>query len=333
MAFPSPTHFNIVALETVFTPMPELMVPAPHTFALTEHQKTKIEQIPERIKDADIVITTTIALSANTLSAESCPKLKLVIALAAGTDSIDRAACKARGILVLNSPDCNSDSVAEHGLAMYFALRRSILPSMAELRAGSWPQRGTLMYSVYAADEPPRSCKNETAVVIGYGNVGRKAVKLLQQVGMEVIIAGRKGVYPVQDGRTDFEEAIKKATVIVLCCPRSPETLDLLTEREFTMMRRDALLINLSRGGVVSEHQLLAALRGGLIAGAAVDVFEKEPASPQTSPLLSADIEPHLNLVTTPHTAWIGQETTSNYQVMLQNNLNAFVLGQISVDK
>lgn len=330
MAFSSATHFNIVALETVFTPLPKLTVPAPHTFTLTEHHKTPIDQIPERIKDADVLITTTIPLRAANLSPEISPKLKLIVALAAGTDSIDLGVCKSRGIKVLNSPNCNSDSVAEHALALYFTLRRSVIPSMAELRAGTWPKRGTIMHTVYAAGEPPKSCRDETAVIVGYGNVGRKVSELLRQVGMTVIVAGRKGAFPVQEGRVEFEEAIAKATVLVLCCPRSTDTLNLLTEREFGLMRRDALLINVSRGGVVNEHQLLAALRGGLIAGAGVDVFEKEPASPETSPLLSAEVlEQRLNLVTTPHTAWIGQQTTANYQKLLQKNLDAFILGTL----
>ncbi|KAH8892678.1 D-isomer-specific 2-hydroxyacid dehydrogenase family protein [Thozetella sp. PMI_491] len=329
--FPTPQLFTIVALETFFTPLPELTVPSPHSFKLIAYDKTPPGDVASRIQDADIVVTTTVPIRADALAAERSPKLKLIAVLASGTDSIDLAACAARGIRVLNSPNCNTDAVAEHAVALYFTVRRSIVPTMLDLRAGEWPRRGTLMKATYQAQEPPRGCKNETVVIIGNGGVGRHMTRLFSALGMKVVIAGRKGAGD-QSGRVGFEEGLKMASVIAVSCPRTPETLGLISDPELSMMKPDALLVNVSRGGIVDEDAVLRALKDGRIAGAATDVFEKEPASPETSSLLRGDTE-GLNLVTTPHTAWIGSETTEKYQQVLQENIDGFILGAIQDDR
>ena len=329
--FTSATQFNIVALETFFTELPKLSVPSPHTFSITEYNRTKVEEIPSRIKDADILITTTIPLRAEHLSAKISPRLKLIAVVASGTDSIDLAACDARSIRVLSSPNCNVTAVAEHAVALYFTARRSIVPTMRDLRAGEWPVRGTLMKGVFAGGRPPISCSQEVVTVIGYGGVGQKVAKTFEALGMQVVVAARKGT-TASDGRVDFEVALSTATVVVLCCPRSKETLGLLSGPEFALMRKEAVVVNVARGGIVDEQALLTALKDGQIAGAAVDVFDTEPAGPKTSPLLGEEAE-SLNLVVTPHTAWVGDATTTNYQRVLQENINNFILGKVKEER
>lgn len=327
----SPTHFNIVALETFFAPLPDITLPTPHTFSLATYDRTTLSEVPERIKNADILITTTLPLRGNSLSPEVSPRLKLITVMAAGTDSIDLAACVQRGIRVLNSPDCNSDAVSEHSVALYFAARRCIVPTMSGLVAGEWPRRGSLMRSAFAAGKPPRGCRDETVAIVGFGAVGRRAAKLYERLGMRVIVAARKGA-PASDGRIAFEDAIKMATVVVLCCPRTPGTTNLLSKTEFGMMQDEAVLVNVSRGGVVDEVALFNALKDGQIAGAGVDVFDVEPASAETSPLIESSAQA-LNLVVTPHSAWVGGDTTANYQRVLQENLAGFIQGQVWKDR
>jgi glycerate dehydrogenase len=152
-------------------------------------------------------------------------------------------------------------------------------------------------------------------------------------LGMKIIVAGRKGASgPAPEGRVSFDEAMRTATVVVLCCPLSPETTGLISSPEFGLMREDAVVVNVARGGVVDEAALLAALKDGKIAGAGVDVFAKEPASPETSPLLGDDTH-GLNLVTTPHTAWLGGGTVENYQRVLQENVDGFLFGKVAEDR
>lgn len=322
-----PEHLKIVALETFFTPIPQLYLPNGHTFTLTQYARSSTDDVPARIQDAHILITTTIPVGAGVLSVEVSPNLRLIAVMASGTDSIDLAACAARGIRVLNSPNCNTDTVAEHAVALYFAVRRSLYPSMTSLRVGEWPRHGTLMKRAYAAGQPPRACHQETVAIVGYGGVGQRVGKLLAGLGMKILVAARKCAVP-SDGRMPFNEALKIATVVVLCCPRSPETLGLIGTSELALMQSDALLINVSRGGIVDETALVEALRRGQIAGAGVDVFEEEPASADTSPLLRKEAD-DLNLVLTPHTAWVSKDTTTNLQRVLQENIEGFILGNI----
>ncbi|KAK7422008.1 hypothetical protein QQZ08_009729 [Neonectria magnoliae] len=330
-SFTSPTHFNIVALETFFTPLPTLSLPSPHTFSLTTYEKTTVAELPARIKDADILITTVVALRADTLSSQICPRLKLIAVLAAGTDSVDLTACKQRGIRVLSSPNCNNDAVAEHAIAMYFATRRSIMPTMRGLLAGEWLRRGSIMHEGFMADRPPRACRDETVAIIGHGAVGKRISELCTALGMKVVVAARKGA-PASEDRVTFDVALKTASVVFVCCPRSPDTLNLLSGPEFAVMPQDAVLVNVSRGGVVDEDALFAALKNGDIGGAGTDVFATEPASSTTSPLLGNEAEA-LNLVVTPHLAWIGGETTANYQRVLQENIDGFILGTVQEDR
>jgi glycerate dehydrogenase len=324
-------HFNIVALETFFTPLLELTVPAPHTFSITEYQRTTAAEVPERIKDADIVISTVVPIREVALSDKVAPNLKFIAVQASGTDSVDLAACKRRGIRVLNSPNCNVQAVVEHAVALYFAVRRSILPTMRQMRAGEWPRKRSLISTAFVAGKSPRSCGQETAVIIGYGGVGRHMEHVLSTLGMKVIIAGRKNG-PAAPGRVDFDQALSEATVIVLCCPRTPETQDMISTAEFDKMRPDAVLVNVARGGIVVEGALLKALQDGKIAGAATDVFDKEPAGPETSVLLGPEAG-DVNLVVTPHTAWLALDTTVNYQRALQENINSFIQGDLPADR
>lgn len=123
------------------------------------------------------------------------------------------------------------------------------------------------------------------------------------------------------------------ATVLVLCCPRTPDTLNMISESQLATMRADAVVVNVARGGIVAEEALLAALREGKIAGAAVDVFDTEPAGPETSLLLKPDAVQGLNLVTTPHTAWIGMDTNLNLQRVLQENIDGFLVGKVMEER
>lgn len=335
---PTTQHFNIVALEVMLTDLPEITVPTPHTFSLTTYERTPIAQVGERLRNADIAIITTVSIRAEALDPAVTPNLKLITAVASGTDTIDLATCRTRGIRVLNSPGCNIDAVAEHALALYFASRRSVVPSMMALQKNEWPKRGTLFRTANHANGmiPARRCAAETAVVVGYGGVGKRVVELLRMLGMNVSVAGRKGQpkADVPEGRVEFDTAIRTATLIVLCCPRTAETLDLLSTAEFAVMQPDCVLVNVSRGGIVDEAALLVALQTNQIAGAGMDVFAKEPAGTETCPLLAPDVvNAGLNLVLTPHTAWVAAQTNANNQRVLIENIHGFINGKVEEDR
>lgn len=324
---------HIVAIEAVHCPIPQFDLPGPHSRAV--HRWTDPSELPSRLKDATIVITTTTRLTAGTLSPEITPKLRLIVIMATGTDCVDVAAATARGITVCNCPGSNVDSVSEHAIGLYFATRRKFVELHnatvavpAELSLDTeWKTNGSLLSRVRAPDgKAPLLCSDETACIVGYGSLGKRIEAMANGLGMNVIIAERKGVSP-RPGRLAFEEALKKSTVVILCLPRSAETLNMISTAEFQIMSPHGLLINVARGGIVDEQALLEALKGGFISGAATDVYAKEPAGRGDSPLLSPEAAA-LNLVLTPHLAWYSQKTLQNLSAAVKTTIEKWCTGE-----
>ncbi|KAI0111700.1 D-isomer specific 2-hydroxyacid dehydrogenase [Daldinia grandis] len=320
MAQSTGTHYVVVALEASIVPVPPLDLPAPHTYELRQYGRTRPEEVAERVKDADVVIVTIVQLKADVLRPEMTPRLKMVAVVASGTDCVDLAACRARGIVVGNTPHCNTVSVAEHVVALYFATRRSVALIHTMVQSGEW-RKGMLHNTLNSPDgRAPRTCRDETLGIIGYGAVGKVLKSTAKSLGMRVLISGRKGVSTVPEGRTPFDTLIRESSVIVLCLPRSPETMNLVSNAELGAMKPYAVIVNVSRGGIVDEKALVAALKSRKIAGYGTDVYEQEPANPDNSPLVGPDVA-GLNIVTTPHVAWCAGDTISNYNRATKENI------------
>ncbi|KAF2090104.1 D-isomer-specific 2-hydroxyacid dehydrogenase family protein [Saccharata proteae CBS 121410] len=328
-------HYNIVALEAVHTPMPAFTLPHPHTHILTSYQRTTAADLPARVHDADIIINVVQPLTASTLSAENTPRLKLIACMASGTDSIDLAACRARGIRVMNCPHANVETVAEHALGLYFAARRSTVLVQERMvgvlgDGAEWREKETLTPYMRTNGRAPMGCQEEVVGIVGAGAVGKYFAKLAGLLGMKVLLSGRKGEDTASEGRTPFAEVLRTATVILLSLPRNPQTLNLLSSEEFKLMRPEAVLVNVSRGGIVNEVDLVTALREKQIAGAATDVFLKEPArggEEADNVLLSGEAR-GLNLTVSPHVAWYGERTLTNYRRILKENIEGWVVGK-----
>jgi glycerate dehydrogenase len=140
--------------------------------------------------------------------------------------------------------------------------------------------------------------------IIGYGALGVKVSTLATAFGMSVLVAERKG-HPIRAGRTDLDSVLKKADVLVILCPLTPETRDLIGAPRLAMMKPTAILVNVARGGIVSESALVDALRNGMIYGAGLDVLEKEPPR-EGGPLVE---DRRLNVIVTPHMGWCSVES------------------------
>ncbi|KXH62209.1 glycerate dehydrogenase [Colletotrichum salicis] len=319
-------HHIIVLLEKLFPTTLAFNLPPPHTYTLREYERTSPDQLADRIRDAEIIIRTVVPIGAKALSENISPKLKLIAVVGSGTDSVDLQACRVRNIMVANTPHCNTSAVSEHAIGMYFAVRRSIPRCHRLLQAGEWAKHRVLINLLYGADgQAPRTCRGEVAGVVGYGGVGRKIAAMAQAIGMRVLLSGRKDE-PAPADRVPFDEVIRTASVIFLCLPKTESTVNYISTKELDDMGSHAILINVSRGGIVNEEALVRALERGLIAGAATDVFVKEPAGPGDSPLLGNGVQ-GLNLVTTPHVAWVAEETSLNYLEILKANVSEFVNG------
>jgi phosphoglycerate dehydrogenase-like enzyme len=157
---------------------------------------------------------------------------------------------------------------------------------------------------------------------------GKHIETLGRALGMEVLIAGRKGETLAPQGRIPFDDMLRRATVIILCLPRNPQTLNLLSTAEFAQMSPYAVVINVARGGIVDEAAVVHALKKGQIAGYAADVFDHEPVEGEGStPLLSEEAR-GLNVTMTPHIAWFSQRTLANLGRILGDTVEAWMRGE-----
>lgn len=142
---------------------------------------------------------------------------------------------------------------------------------------------------------------------------------------MTVIIAERKDAKKVREGRTAFQEALRQATLFIVTAPLDPSTRNMFDRSELETMDPTSIVVNVGRGGVVNEAALAEALRKAQIAGAATDVFETEPASKETTPLLDPEIP---NLILSPHVAWYSSKTIKGTVETVKKNVEGFVAGR-----
>ncbi|KIV82150.1 hypothetical protein PV11_04278 [Exophiala sideris] len=346
------SRIKIVALEARFGPIPNFdSFEGEFDIDITIYDQTvrdDLEVLNQRLRDAEIAIICTMPMTAATLAPEVTPNLRAISISAAGTDHVDLEICRQRGIRVLNSPRANTETVAEHAIALFFAARRAIVQTHIRTVHDQWPKEKTLLNSLRGKDEAlPLGLKEETVGIVGYGGVGKHIAKLCTGLGMAVLIADRKSsttmetqeTVPTTNGsnavaRCSFTHILQNCTVIFVAVPRLPSTMNMVSTAEFAMMSSRAVLINVSRGGIVNENELLVALRERRIVGAATDVFLVEPACTENSVLIKALAEDEttvdgekLPLVVTPHAAWYSEVTMENLTKDAERNVVGWLRG------
>jgi glycerate dehydrogenase len=284
----------------------------PHSYK--EYDVTAPDQIVERLRDATIAIINKVPLREATLA--QLPNLKMIAVAATGTDVIDKSSAKARGIVVSNIRNYAFNTVPEHVFALAFALRRSIVPYIDDVRAGRWQESDQFCFF----DHPIRDMRGSTLGIVGYGALGKSVGKIAEAFGMKVLAYD---VFP-QPGLVDLDTLIKDSDIITLHAPLTPETKNMIGVRELGMMKPHALLINTARGGLVDEAALAAALTAGKIGGAGFDVLTVEPPK-QGNVLLDLRLP---NLIITPHVAWASREAMQILADQLIDNVEAFAAGE-----
>ena len=282
-----------------------------------EYQETGADQIVARLKDATVAITNKVMLRRETL--EQLPGLKMVAVAATGTDNVDIACCRERGIVVSNIRNYSVHTVPEHVFMLVLALRRNLLAFRADVRNGAWQKSPQFCLFTH----PVRDLYGSTLGIIGHGAIGKAVEQIAVAFGMKVLIAEHKGAAEVRNGYTAFDIVLRESDVITLHLPLNEQTRHLIGTAEFACMRSGALLINTARGGLVDEAALLEALRSGRIGGAGFDVLGKEPPT-QGHPLLDLDLP---NFILTPHIAWSGREAMQALADQLIANIEAYAAG------
>ncbi|KAF4547681.1 D-isomer specific 2-hydroxyacid dehydrogenase-like protein 4 [Elsinoe fawcettii] len=308
---------HILLLNAPFAP-PSFSFP--HT--LTHLKNTHVDTILPSLAPATILVTAAVHLS-HAVITQHCPSLRAIICMGTGVDNISIPACEERGITLCNTPAQNVASVSEHAFALFMAVKRKVVQMDAFTRDGhTWGERKMLI-SEWGLG-PPRTNGEEVCAVVGYGALGKGIKDLMERNGMRVVVAERKGAREVREGRVAFGQAIKEATLVVLCAPLDEGTRGMVGEEELRGMREDVIVVNIGRGGLVEEKALVKALREGWIGGAATDVFEHEPATKENSPLLEEGIP---NLVLSPHIAWYSKTTLEGAKKLIHENIEMFVKG------
>lgn len=271
------------------------------------------------IADAEIIISNKVILDAPLLRTLA-GQVKLVCVAATGTNNVDLEAARELGIPVTNIRDYASQSVAEHVMALVFALRRQLPAWQAALQRGDW-QRSPHFCLL---DYPMAELGGSTLTIIGYGVLGKAVARMAQALGMKIIIAEHPG-QPAREGRVVFEEALKQADILSLHCPLTPDTRNLINAERLRLLKADCILINTARGGMVDETALLAALQAGQLGGAGIDVLAQEPPE-QDSPLLRAALP---NLIVTPHVAWASRRARQTLVEQLADVITSWQQGKL----
>ena len=280
--------------------------------SLAVHQQSSTPEARERLQGARVAIVNKVVLDAPTL--EALPDLKLICVLATGTNNIDMSAAERLGIAVKNVSAYGTASVAQHTLMLMLTLANRLPLYQRDVAEGRWGRSDFFCLM----DHGTLQLEGKHLVIVGQGVLGSRVAQLSEAFGMRVTFAARPG-NESDDRRPSLAELAPVADIISLHCPLSDATRHLVDADLLATLRPGALLINCARGGIIDENAALAALRNGRLGGLGVDVLPEEPPR-DGHPLIDALAEP-LNLVVTPHNAWITPEARQKIVALTADNL------------
>jgi glycerate dehydrogenase len=291
----------------------------PHEWV--EFANTSPEEVCGRLAGASIAISNKAPLTRSTI--EQLPDLQMVAIAATGTNNVDLAACRERGIVVSNVRGYAEHTVPEHVFAMLFALSRNLFAYQQSVAEGRWQRSAQFCFF----DHPIRDLHGQTIGIVGRGSLGEGVARIAAALGMRVLFAERKGVVSVRPGYAEFAQVLAEADIVSLHCLLNEETRGLIGAAELAAMKPQALLINTARGGLVDEAALASALLEGRIGGAGFDVLSDEPPT-HGNVLLNPRLLALPNFLLTPHVAWASAPAMQALADQLIGNIEAFVAGE-----
>ena len=264
-----------------------------HQFQYYLDRKEDVATLANRMKDADIAVISNIKLPAEVL--EQCPHLQYLSVAFTGLDHIDLDYCKSHNIAVQNAAGYSTTAVSELAIGLMIDLLRQITHFDGTIRHGEG--RGAFL---------GRELRGKTVGVVGTGAIGTATIRLLIAFGCKVLAYNRSehpDVVSLGVCYTDLDTLMRESDIVTLHVPMTAETHHLISRERLSMMKPSAILVNTARGNVVDIPALAEALTKGTIAGAAIDVYEKEPPLPLDHPLLNAP-----NCVCLPHIGYASRE-------------------------
>jgi len=284
---------------------------------VTIYDTTPVDKAAQRLRDVDIAITNKVAFNEDLLA--HCPQLKCIAVTATGYNIIDLEAARAREIVVTNVPTYGTATVAQFTTALLLALCNRVGEHDADVHAGGWSKSESWCYWL----QPMVELAGKRVGIIGYGRIGQAFGAIAQAMDMTVLAHSRSRPLPesAQLRYVDLDTLYAEADVISLHCPLTPQTKGMINRQALAKMKRSALLLNASRGDLINEADLAAALNEERIAGAAVDVLSSEPPGAD-NPLLNAK-----NCIITPHIAWASVDARGRILATTVENVRSFING------
>lgn len=284
---------------------------------ITLYNRTSPDQIIERAKDAEIILTNKCPLNAQTIS--QLPNLKYIGVVATGYNIIDIEAAKAQEIIVANVRGYSSASVAQLVFSLILGFTNRVAEHSQNIE-NTWTSCPDFCFY----HSPLVELEGKTLGIIGLGDIGKKVASIGLGFGMKVLANKRDltsgGMNGVQ--LCSQKQIFQESDFISLHCPLTPDNQQLVNKERLALMKSSAILINTSRGGLIHEQDLADALNAGIIAGAGLDVLSTEPPT-TTNPLLTAK-----NTIITPHIAWAGVNARQELLKGVIENIMSFQQGK-----
>ena len=286
---------------------------------LTVYDYTPEDLIIERCKDAEIIIDNKVVLTKEIL--DKLPKLKYIGMLSTGFNVIDITAAKSNGITVCNVPTYSTAAVAQLTFALILEIYNQVGLHSEAVHNGEWTSCRDFCFQ----KTPLVELSNKTIGLIGYGKIGTEVAKIADAFSMNILcyVPSKKPQPNFKSFRfVTLDELAAQSDIVSLHCPLTPETTGIINKNFISKMKKNAIVINTSRGPAIDEQALADALNNGIIAGAGVDVLSTEPPK-ENNPLLSCS-----KCFITPHIAWAGYETRNRLAGVVYDNLKAFLSGE-----
>ena len=276
-----------------------------------------LEEIPERVKDADVLIVNKIAINEQTIG--TAKNLKLVCVTATGTNNLDKEYLKKRGIAWRNVAGYSTESVTQHTFALLFYLLEKMRYYDDYVKDEKYINDTVFTHFAEHFNE----VNGKTWGIIGLGTIGRRVADIAKAFGARVIYYSASG-RPAQEGyeQVDFETLLATSDIVSVHAPLNEYTKDLMDREAFAKMKKTAIFLNLGRGPIVVEQDLYEALETGEIAAAGLDVLCEEPMS-ETNPL--AKIKDSKKLIITPHIAWASVEARNRLMQIIAGQIREFL--------
>ncbi|MDK1685065.1 D-2-hydroxyacid dehydrogenase [Acinetobacter terrestris] len=283
----------------------------------TEYEQLSQQQFYHQVRDQDVIIISDLKVDEQIL--ENNPNLKLLALCSTGYDHVNVDLLKSKNVKICNIRGYAGDAVAEHAFILMMNLIKNFGVQLNAVQSRAWSE-GSVSFYLAA---PMRELNNKTLAILGKGEIGKALAEKAQAFGMNVIFSERKNAEKCREGYVPFEQAIQQADILSLHCELNDETRGMIDQNVLKQMKKDSILINVGRGGLVNNQDVVQALKNNEIAGFGADVLDQEPPA-QDHPLLNIN---HPNVMITAHIAWATDEAQERLFSIIESNINQNIKG------